>query len=471
MSRAEGEAGLFITLFHKEILENLTGRRFLLVFLLCLIIVPLGVYVSTRDYLSSQQAWQESVHVYEVSHKSPNDILFLGAKAYRPPSALSFLSLGLEIVMPNVAETPAKTDPYSSSVELRFDNDQPPDNIYEFFHGPLDLVFIVAVMMTFVAISFSYGCVSAEREQGTLKQILSNAVPRNKVILAKAVANYVTVIFPFLFSVLLSLTIFHQNVVTLFDADGGWLHVALAIVFSLLLIGAFFNLGLLVSTLTRQAVSSIVFLLLCWVLLFGIVPRLGIFLAQAIYPIKSPAVLASEKEKIFSANEKECEAGIDNLLDSGRGTIDNQKAVRDEYAKKLQQDMRQLDQDWARTRDIQIAAATNIARLSPVSCFVRPMAEISKSGWLIWRRFMADVTRFQTTLNEKIYGQNSLEVTRSGINVHEQEISGPAPAFQTTEVSIKSLFGDILPDLILLVLYNLLFFAGAFVSFLRYDAR
>jgi len=84
---------MFRTIFNKEILENITSSRFLTVLILCLIIIPLGVYVSTRDFQTRQQSYQESVNLYEESHKLPTDLLYRGAKAYRPPSPLSFLSL------------------------------------------------------------------------------------------------------------------------------------------------------------------------------------------------------------------------------------------------------------------------------------------------------------------------------------------------------------------------------------------
>jgi len=373
--------------------------------------------------------------------------------------------------MPNVAETQGRPGESQSVVELKFNNSQSPDNIYEFFHGPLDLVFIVAVMMTFFAIAFSYGSISGEKEQGTLKQILCNAVPRNQIILAKMAANYVTLVTPFLIAVLLSLVIFQGKGLVLFGSDRAWLLMTLSIIFSLLLIWAFFNLGLLVSTLTRQAVSTIVILLLAWVLLYGILPRLSSVFAQLVYPVKSQQVLVSEKNQIRMENEKECEARIDKLVDTGQSSLDKQKSIRAEFAEKITGSLQKLDQEWEKRREIQRSMAMNLARLSPVSCFIRPMAEISKTGWLEWQAFTKDVTRFQQVLNDKVFNQNVFEVTKGGIQSHEGKYSGPAPIFHLQPIPSESLVKNILPDFILLVIYNLLFFSGAYVKFLRYDAR
>ncbi len=51
---------------------------------------------------------------------------------------------------------------------MRLGNNQGRDNLYEFFYGPLDLIFIVGVVMSFLAIILTYGAIAGEKEQGTL---------------------------------------------------------------------------------------------------------------------------------------------------------------------------------------------------------------------------------------------------------------------------------------------------------------
>ena len=198
---------MYKTIFYKEILENFTSRRFFAVLVLCLIIIPLGTYVASRDYQSRLHNYLESVRIYDNDHKTIWDIPSKGgAKGLRPPSPFGFLSLGLEIVMPNVAETSGNSR--STPVDIGFNNNQGLDNVYQFFFGPLDLVFIVSVVMTFFAIIFTYGAISGEKEHGTLGQILSNSVPRNQVIMAKMGANSLALAIPFLISLLIGLLLF-----------------------------------------------------------------------------------------------------------------------------------------------------------------------------------------------------------------------------------------------------------------------
>jgi ABC-type transport system involved in multi-copper enzyme maturation permease subunit len=469
---------MFRILFTKEILENFTSRRFFIILALCLILIPLGAYVSTRDYQSRLHSYQESLRLYEESHKWVSDVLFKGAAGFRPPSPLSFLSLGLEIVLPNVAETRSKAT--TAPVDMRFNNNQSLDNLYEFFQGPLDLVFIVSVVMTFLAIVFTYGSISGEKEQGTLKQVLCNSVPRHQVILSKVGANFLVLIIPFLIALLLSLLLLQVKGFLPFGPAGILAYLALAFLFSLLLIAAFFNLGLLVSSLTKQAVSAIIILLLCWVFLFGIFPRLSVILSQVVYPVKSQQLVALEKNLIRVENEKECEAEVGKLLESSsssglseKETTDRQEVIREEFRASLVSKFQKVESEIEKKRNTQMLIASNLARLSPVSCFIRPLAEMSHTGLLQYQTFKEEVSHFEQTLNKEIYSKYKIRRQKGGsanVNFEGDQAVAP-PKFQYSLMSLQSVVKDVLPDFILLAIYNILFFAAAFVAFLRYDVR
>ena len=47
----------------------------------------------------------------------------------------------------------------------------------------------------------------------------------------------------------------------------------------------------------------------------------------------------------------------------------------------------------------------------------------------------------------------------------------PAPRMPDVRIPFGDVARDVLPDFVLLLLFNALFFAGAFVAFLRYDPR
>ena len=69
------------------------------------------------------------------------------------------------------------------------------------------MIYIVRIVLSLVAVLLTYDAISGEREQGTLKLILSNGVPRSTILLSKCIGGYVTLILPFLVPVLIALLI------------------------------------------------------------------------------------------------------------------------------------------------------------------------------------------------------------------------------------------------------------------------
>ena len=467
-------------LFLKEIREALASRRFWVILGLCLVLIPLGVEVSLKGYGTRFQNYREAVRIYQEETKKVSDVLFQGgAKAFAPPSPLSFLSFGLELVNPNIAETQYKYG--EPPAVMRLSNNQGRDNLYEFFYGPLDLVFVVAVVMSFLAVILTYGAVAGEKEQGTLRQVLSNSVPRAEFLLAKATANGLVLLIPFLLALAASLVLLEVQGNPVAAVPGAWTSIGLAVLIAVLFIGAFFSLGLLVSALTKQAVPALVALLLLWVFLYGVYPRLSSAAAQIAAPVRSGARVALEKAQVRRNIEKERDAEVDRLLKTLPDNIDSdaykqgektQAEIRDRYQARLEESWRTLERDVETRQKRRNALAVTIARLSPVTSFIRPLAELSRTGWLEYEQFLGGVRRFEEVLNRDIFNKNRMTRYKHGIGANNTaDVDAAAPVFTDVPVPAEAIVRDVLPDIVILVLFNFVFFAGAFVAFLRYDVR
>ncbi len=466
-------------LFLKEIREAFASRRFWVVLILCLILIPLGVEVSLKDYQTRLQNYREAVRIYQEQTKTASDLIYQGgAKAFAPPSPLSFLSLGLELVNPNIAESKYKSG--EPPAVMRLINSQGRDNLYEFFYGPLDLVFAVAVVMSFLAVILTYGAIAGEKEQGTLRQVLSNSVPRAEVLLAKAVANVLALLIPFLLALAASLILIEVQGNPITAVLGAWTSIGLAIIIAILFIGAFFNLALLVSSLTKQAVVALVALLLLWVSLYGVYPRLSSAVAQIVAPSKSEARVALEKAQLRRNIQKERDAEIDHLNQTlpdditspaAKEGMKTQEEIRNRYEAKLEEGWRAMDRDIEVREGKRNALAVAIARLSPVTSFIRPMAELARTGRLEYEQFQGGVRRFEETLNRDIFGKYKMTLYKHAVLFDSAVLPVAAPVFTYVPAAPRAIVRDVLPDIVLLVLFNLVFFAGAFVAFLRYDVR
>jgi ABC-type transport system involved in multi-copper enzyme maturation permease subunit len=474
---------VFPIIFLKELRENVISRRFAIVLLVCLILIPLGLHVSWQDYQKRRTDYQESLRIYDQDHQKISDVLFKeGGKAFRPPSGLSFLALGLELFLPTRAETGKQ--PFSNHVDLRFNNDQGQDFLYDYIHGPLDLVFIVSVVLSFFAIVLTYGAIALEREQGTLAQILSNAVPRHQVLLAKTAAHFLTLILPFLISLGAGILLLQAEGLPVWGAESTGSSLLIALLFSVLFIGAFFHLGLLISCMTRRAVSAIVTLLLCWVGLFGLLPRLSVFASQIICPVASRQRVNLEKDQIRYNNRLACESAVDRLLDANpdakirasakarKEFNDTQQAIRDRYRLELAQALEKIERNYQAQRQRQIQVAEVLSRVSPFTCFIRPMTEIAGTGITEYRNFQDQTGRYENALNGEIYNKQTRNRRKGGIaSSFKGDYDASPPRFQHIRASFSKIWGNLVPDLLILILYNFLFFSGTFVAFLRYDPR
>ena len=93
------------------------------------------------------------------------------------------------------------------------------------------------------------------------------------------------------------------------------------------------------------------------------------------------------------------------------------------------------------------------------------------------QRFMASANTYQQTyaefINEKTDGAGGGWWAHRGSQDDDQEPIDPyeLPLYNYEEASTSELINGALPDIGILIMFNLVFFAGAFIAFLKYDVR
>lgn len=483
---------MFRIIFYKELLENIQNYRFIIALILCLTIIPLGFYVSFKDYQTKQQNYMESVKRYEENHQTIQDIFVRGAAAFRPPSPLSMLSSGVEFLLPHSAESVGYLT--EKGARVRFNNDRSLGSPYPFLYGNLDLVFIVSVVLTFLAMLFIYNSIAGEKERRTLGQVLSNSVSRNTVIAAKLSANFFLLSLAFLLGILIGILILILLGFEIFSSRAIFIPFLLGVGVSLLFILAFLNIGLLISGLCKSSISSIVLLMFCWVVLFMIFPKASVIVSKIIKPVKSQQVIDMEKNQRRLQIDKEAEEEIDKLKEAVPGLkdmsirefmknlragaenvkeyIEKQNQIRELYKAKSEEELNKIDSYYEKKRNVQAALAQNISRLSPVSCFIHLMVEISSTGLVEYKQWKRTRSRFKQLLDEEICSkQDSMRFGNFSTGDFKGDRKGPAPKLVYQPVSLSTIWKYIWPDFALLLLYNILFFTGAYVVFLKYDVR
>ena len=476
---------MFRVLLQKEIHDSLLSLRFIVALILCLILVPLGMYINLKDYEKRLNSYEQSLNIYQQEHPTKGSVN-RGAKAFRKPSPFSIFSVGLEYYLP----TTIHSDPQDG---INFSNDRGMDNPQSLLLGKIDLLFNVSIVISLLAILFTFNSVSGEKEMGTLKLALSNPVPRHTVLLTKLMGNYLVLFIPFLISLLIGiLVLVLSGKVPLLSGDH-LPHFLSMILVSILLIAVFFNLGLFVSSLTHRSSTAIVILLLLWV--FGTLafPRISTMIAEVIHPVKTDMVFSLEKTALLNSLDRDERAEYTDLWKQVGGDPQNSPIstpdstqwdlttrafmmergeVKQKYAELRKTRLAQFAQEHQNQKRQQSVIAMNISRLSPVSCYVYAMSILARTGLMEERALREEANRFQNQMQQIVYDKVFIvKMTGRTSSSSNFPDSNPPPQFQQAILSFTDILQSAWLDMVLLCLFNLILFAGAYVAFLKYDVR
>jgi ABC-type transport system involved in multi-copper enzyme maturation permease subunit len=484
-------------LIKKEIIETILDLRFTIVTLLCVVIIPLGMYVSRKDYEQRLVNYQREHQMYR-QHYGKKVFSNVQAQGFRPPSMLSMFALGLDPFMPDKAVT-SRSGLFRAAKEPGIDNPQ------SLLFGKADFLFNVSFIVSLAALIFTFNSISSEKEKGTLRLTIANSVPRGQILIAKIVGNYIVILIPFLISLLFALLILDVSPNVSIVSLQVWPFLLVIIFVTFLFLLAMVSLGVCVSTLTHGSVASIMLAFLVWVIAVLGIPKISPMIAEAVYPIESRSVanltqrIAREDieeeydQKKGELYETKCrrELGLNPRNISSRpeneaerkayAKYDQEAAALDlECQRRIANRTRQLEQDYRNKRDVQAALAMNLSRISPVSCYTYLIAGLSGTGLSEPERFVKNAQRYQEAVREAVYEKYITKryantTGGSAASTHYVEGFDPSKAsipemhyrYQTLAEALQAGWADIL----LLFLFNILFFAVAFLRFRKYDVR
>jgi ABC-type transport system involved in multi-copper enzyme maturation permease subunit len=477
----------FKTLVLCEIHGAIVDFRFWVVLLLCLSIIPLSFYVSVKDYSQRLSDYHQAVQAYKDAtsvHARMN------AEGIQPPSPMSIFSRGLGNKMPYKVITS-----HDGNYKIEYAK---PDGKKDLL-GEIDFGFIVAFVLSILAIVFTFNCISGDKEQGLLRAILSNTVYRRQILMAKLMGNYLMFLAPFLLSILIALLIVQfSGIIPVFSADI-LPAILLMIGISLVFLFALFSLGLWISALTANSSLSINILLLIWIVLGLVVPKISPIISANIYPVESNNVFEVKKallrKNIIAERHKEEEVlyeklraqfnpgsqGISSAWTDLNSAYDEQLTpIVEKYDQRIATEINRLTSDYDTRRNRQNNLATTIACLSPIGIVNNLMAEFSGTGHSEADNFMQQAKQYQEKVKQEIYDKFIMKEyhAQSGSMTMMDTVEG----FDQSQVPIPTLdhykylsIGAILQqnrlDIMLLCVYGILFFACAFVCFLRFDVR
>ncbi|MCK4263950.1 MAG: ABC transporter permease subunit, partial [Candidatus Aminicenantes bacterium] len=187
----------------KEIQDMIMSPRFVFTFLLCTVLILLSIYTGINNYQAEQKEYSAAVALNRKnleSQQTYGTLAGLGTKINRKPQVLSTVVNGVQEAVGRVATVNIAYDP--SMIDSKYSSSP----IFAIF-GALDLIFIVKIVLSLFAILFTYDAIVGEKERGTLKLALSNRIPRDRLILGKAIGGFISLLIPLVIPVVLGLLI------------------------------------------------------------------------------------------------------------------------------------------------------------------------------------------------------------------------------------------------------------------------
>jgi ABC-type Na+ efflux pump permease subunit len=206
------------TLIHKEVLVHLLSLRFNLSLALVIGLMAAGALIYSGDFTSQLEdvnatASERQARLTKGAERQGS--IFQVYSYYdqpllsRPPS-LGFVAEGHERDLPNKVRINAfrwlgpEKQQRGNAMLLPFD--------------AIDWVKVVSIVLSFAAIVLTFDGFAGEKEDGTLRLVLANPVPRWHLVVAKAVGAWVVLVLALVSGAIIQLLIL---------LPGGWLRLDL----------------------------------------------------------------------------------------------------------------------------------------------------------------------------------------------------------------------------------------------------
>ena len=391
-------------LIQKEVRESLLSIRFVATLIFLFILLISGALIFSKkfesqleDYRTSQLQEEDLVKVANLGLQRIYQTKFPVAKE---PRLSLFFASGNETRYPrSIVITPAVMGRGGLFSSTDFNAQR--QNYLLSPYQEFDIVFIVGVVLSFLAIVLGFDAISRDREQGTLRLQLSNDVPRSRILLAKYFSLLLLLLIPILLGSLCSIILVQilvgQNLLLLFPAES-----LLNMLLGFLYISAFVWFSLWLSSTFSKPSTALAVLLLVWAFVALLTPYLGGMLSPRFHPIESEGdfqrrfqavILQAVRKTPPQANEvmqgktKEQDADWNTI---GRGFDELEQFLNDFFQGHLNELFSQVE------------FAETINFFSPYGAYRQAAEALSNTGLPYHKKFISAAKQYRLILKEYI---------------------------------------------------------------------
>lgn len=482
----------------KEIREYLLNPRSIITAVVSAALILLALFNGYNHYeLVVKDAESSNTLAREDASSAENydDLAQEGIRVARVPDRLMIFDLGISSAVGGKSVVKVANRPRSEGSRYNA------DPVLAAF-GELDLTFIVSIILSLFALLYSYNLISGERELGTLRMVVANSVKRSSIITGKVLGAYFSLAMTFLIPLIAGLTILMIFADFSFSA-GEWLRIGLMLLMTLLYLFVFVVIGAAISALTRRSSISFLLALTVWVFSVAIIPRLAVHAAELLSPSFSTdeinsEVLAFRRGRFFKIGRyyKEYFDANPTKYINLQGAMG--KAMRYVSTKINQVQMEFEDKLYGEIqakRKYMFATSKNLSLISPTCAYAFAMHTLADTGPEMLEHFEQDLLQYRLLFKNYIASvENPVSINLQqltdrlgfrfsvgkGGNIQITPIAkqeppkldlGALPGFESSPADRDQVLSGILSNFAAITFFALLFFATAFVAFLRYDVR
>lgn len=468
-------------IIEKELRDIIGSTKFAVTFSICSVLILLSFYIGAQNYRIAQAQYEASKTANVRQYEGLTDWMRVQSfRIFLPPQPIATLVSG-------VSNDIGRTVEVRGRGELRSEDSRYGDDpIFAMFRF-LDLDFIFSIVLSLFAILFGYDAVNGEKESGTLRLTFSNAVPRAAYITGKFIGSFLGLTFPLLIPILVGMLFLPLFDISLSAND--WIALGLIIAAGVCSIGAYLSFSLFVSAKTERSSTSFLVLLSLWIVTVMIIPRLSVVGADLFVSVPSMDEINSQKGRFMSQLWNEDRTKLNGFTPTNKTDVQSvmnefnkfMQNLGDEREKKFNEFAARLNEERSNRQVEQRRLAMVFSGISPSALFSMASSDVAGTSLSLEQEYLAQAKAYQQQyaqfMKEKT-GMNIGGATMVFRMVTDDNAEKPKPInineipqFDFTPIEAGAGISSYAGYTGVLAVFNLLFFAGAFVSFRKYDVR
>ena len=461
----------------RELFDNLSSLRFALATVLLLGLMLTNALVHLREHPERVQDYRERVtgHQNHIAVHAKNSLYDLAQEGpgnlYKKPSDLRFCAEGDEAFMSDRAQAGYhrwSTDTLKSFWILAYPSATPNRDNVRPEVTKVDWGFIIGYVLSLVALLFTFDSISGERERGTLRLTLANAIPRHTVLIGKFLGAFISVSIPFILAVLVNLLVISTSSAVHLDAEA-WGRLGIILLVAVIYTCLFLALGMLVSARVQRSAVSLVILLLVWVIFVVFMPST---LASIAGDSTSSGPTYDFSERSWKLHDELGDAHSDRHW----APEDSIKKIELDGAYVIEdaEQQEQLHEERLNQQLAEVHRARAITRLSPVTIVQNLIESFAGTGFERHLQFLENVKTYAREFRTFVIDADnadpeSLHIFGVRTGMSQKPVSPESvPRFEDT-LNLSRDFNTAAMELLLLTLFVLVLLSGAYLAFVRVE--